>query len=175
MTPPSDPARTAHQAVGNTPVSRAQWLLKFSQLGFQNLGPDGVTQLRGEVAALLNLLQPPNITQVRQWQRDLKRELKALEQGQEWKPDQAGLQVALRFNTGKLVVVKRITPLHQADQFMLKAAETLANAQDSVRQCAREDCKQLFIGTEKRGRPQNYCSVTCRGTVGKRRYRQHRP
>lgn len=124
---------------------------------------------------LLNLSQPPNITQVRQWQRDLKRELKALEQGQEWKPAQAGLQVAFRFNAGKLVVVKRITPLHQADQFMLKAVETLVNAKDSVRQCAREDCKRLFIETEKQGRPQDYCSATCRGTVGKRRYRQHHP
>ena len=156
-------------------MSRAQWLLKFSQLDFQNLGPDGVTQLRGEVAVLLNLLQPPNITQVRQWQRDLKRELKALEQGQEWKPEPASLQVALRFNTGKLVVVKRITPRHQADQFMLKAVETIVNAKDSVRQCGREDCKQIFIGIEKRGRPQDYCSVTCRGTAGKRRYRERHP
>ena len=188
MTLPSDPTPTAHQALGSTPVSRAQWLLKFSQLDFQNLGPDEVRQLQFEVAAFLGLdlhlqtpdggmapRQLPTTTEVRQWQSDLKRVLNKLAQGHGWTPPSATLGVTLRFSDGKLAIAKRITPLHQADRFIIKAVETLIKVQDHVRQCAREDCIRLFIGIEKRGRPQDYCSVTCRGTVGKRRYRQSQP
>ena len=184
MTPQSNPAPLADQAVGSTPESHAQWLLKFSQQDFQNLGPDEVRRLQFEFAAFLSLdlhlrtrdgglapQQLPTTTAVRQWQSGLKRVLGSLTRGQEWITVSARLQIALRFSTGRLVVNKIITPLHEADRFMLKAVETLANVQ--VRQCAREDCKRLFIGTEKLGRPQDYCSSTCRGTVGKRRYRHH--
>ena len=54
MIPSNDPTPLARQAVGSTPVSRAQWLLKFSQLD-SPLGPDEVRQLQFEVAVFLNL------------------------------------------------------------------------------------------------------------------------
>jgi len=181
VSPPSDPVTQARQAVGSTRESRARWLLKFSRLNFQNLGPDQVAQWQVGVAVFLGLdlrlqtqnggfapQQLPTTTEVRQWQKDLKQRLDSLAQGQVWSNVSAQLRFALRLSGGRLVVQGTITPLHQADRFMVKAVETLANVRDRVRQCAREDCKQAFVGNMR----QTYCTATCRGTVNTRRYRQ---
>jgi hypothetical protein len=156
----------------------AQWLLDFvrSDAGLWRREHAEAHQKRW--AALMGSLwerkHPPAVSTLVKWHDELQRIVERLEKGEGWAVD-CHLWRQIRMEGGKPLVDDATTSPrkeHHADadttKFLIKAMDVFYAIWDDMRLCGRSDCGKLFVRTKR----QEYCSETCRGTVGKRRYRR---
>jgi len=164
--------RKAKARVGQTPESRARWLVDFYA---QNLGEtevEALKRLRYEAIVFLGVETDdpcprlPSKEQLEGWQNKLQRSFHALANG--GSRLRAVRQIII-YKDNRIVVQETERQAMKAHwPFWAKAMNTMIQAGDIFRFCANEKCKRPFI-RRKRG---SYCSVRCRNTINKRNYRK---
>ncbi len=159
--------------VVDTPQARACWLLQFCQRDITQLTGQDLNQLQNEWIKFQGSIwkggQPPVRSRLVQWQKEVKGKLDELKKGQSWAMD-CDLWRQLELVNGQLHTRQRTYPLPTGteNQYLIIVMDTLEAVANDLRLCAREKCQKMFV----RSKRQTYCSARCRGTEGKRKYRQ---
>lgn len=167
------PQSVGIKKVADTPQARACWLLQFCQRDLTQLtGPD-LKQLQSEWVEFQGSIwkggHPPIRSRLVQWQQEVRVKLDELKNGQPWSLD-CGVWRQLRIVNGQLHTQQRTDPLPTGTEnsYLIRVMDTLGAVSNDLRLCAREKCRKMFVRTKR----QTYCSARCRGTEGKRKYRQ---
>jgi len=164
--------RRAKARVGQTPESRARWLVDFHAQNLSETEGEALGRLRYEAIVFLGMEtdEPsprlPSKDQLDEWQNKLQRSFHALANG---RSRLRAVRQIIRYEDNRIVVQETERQVTKAYwPFWAKAMNTMIQAGDIFRFCANEKCKRPFI-RRKRG---SYCSVRCRNTVNKRNYRK---
>lgn len=166
--------------VADTPQARACWLLQFCQRDLTQLTGQALEQLQSEwVEFQENIWQskkPPAHDRLLEWQKEMKGKLDELKKGQSWGMD-CGLRRTLKIVNGRLktqrwmnALTKMTYPLPTGTEnpYLIRVMDALEAVANDLKLCARVKCQKMFV----RSKRQTYCSARCRGTEGKRKYRQ---
>jgi hypothetical protein len=164
--------KRATARVGETPKSRARWLVDFHGQNLSETDGEALERLRYEAAVFLGQTTDgtrpklPSKGQLEEWHSKLKRNFHALANGGS---RLRAVRQIIMYKDNRIYVQeieRQVKKVYWA--FWAKALTTMIQACDSFRFCANDKCKRPFI-RRKRGR---YCSVRCRSTVNKRTYRK---
>ena len=164
--------KRAKARVGQTPESRARWLVDFHAQNLSETDGEALERLRYEAVVFLggetgeSHPRLPSTKQLEEWHNKLERNFHALANGES---RVRAVRQIIMYKDNRIVVQeieRQVTKAYWA--FWAKAMTTMIQAGDIFRFCANDKCKQPFI-RRKRGR---YCSVRCRNTVNKRNYRK---
>jgi hypothetical protein len=155
----------------NTPQAHACWLLQFCEYDFTQLKEQALGQLQSEwVEFQANIWKgnPPVRNRLAQWQQEVKGKLDELKKGQSWVMD-CGLWRQLQIVDGHLHTQQRtyLRPPEAENKYLIRVMDTLEAVANDLRLCEREKCQKMFVRIKR----QAYCSARCRGTEGKRKYR----
>jgi len=171
MPPPSNhDIQNARRNVGEDPVARVRWLLKFA--GLQEISEEQPLKL--QVLLFMGADQDaaqgrlPTTSQLQDWQSKVRTGLTQMSRGSSWKIEIEG-SLGVTVVRGRVQETSIRSPSRRDHwSFTYKAIQTIIDGLDHLRFCARNDCAQPYM----RNRRQEYCSGKCRSTINKRRYRQ---
>jgi hypothetical protein len=163
--------KQGYREVGDTPVSRAQWLLCFCALDPSDLVGTMSKRWQNDWLKLIpgterHIFQSPHFQSV---QRRINHKLKELtgQKCEKWSLKEA-VETTLQFRGGIFTADerRRYGEDHPANKPVAFAAKMLIAVCDRLRFCAR--CQALFVRTGRK----IYCGVTCKGNRATAAYRQ---
>jgi hypothetical protein len=179
--PDADHAR-ARQIVGDTPESRARWLLSLDSRGdFRRFSQPERHAFGAEMGAFLGRGGYVPDDEAELWLNRIRAGVRKLAAGKAWgyatvthfnfwipRPGQRG---ASGFESVGYIEPKSPHILHHSrtlkDRMAHRICDTLAAVGNRLRRCPRQGCGRLFV----RAKRQQYCSPQCASVHRSRRYR----
>lgn len=142
----------------------AQWLMKFARSEPSTWTAELISDYEKN---WLEFLGPGQQTSLKKWHQGTRSFLEDLEAGKK-RVELCRLWRQISIEAGQVKITCSTSPDSGKEMYLTKVMDAFEAAGRDMMLCRREDCRKLFVRTKR----QEYCSETCRGTVGKRKYRK---